>query len=110
MTPLPPSVKIGYSRYTIVDWAPRASISADRYGECDITCREIRVSTVQGWSKAANTLLHEILHAVWYHQALHDSDDQERCVTSFANGLSMVWVDNPDVIAWINAGLTSGDY
>lgn len=105
--PLPPFVKVGYRRYKIVEWNPSQAVSADRYGECDHTMHEIRLTLMHGWTKAANTLLHEILHAVWAMQALHDKDEEERYVTSFANGLCSVWSDNPDVIRWIDGGITS---
>lgn len=105
--PLPVSVKIGYRRFTIVDWNVRAAVGADRLGECDHSCSTIRVCTIYGWVKAANTLLHEIMHAVWVSQALSDDDHEERYVLAISNGLSAMMVDSPDVMAWITEGLGS---
>lgn len=55
--------------------------------------------------EAANTLLHEILHACWYTAQIQDEDKEERTITAFANQLTQVWRDNPAVIAWIGGAL-----
>lgn len=104
---MPEFVKVGFRQYRIVEWSPRGAMAEGCSGQCDLTMAEIRVFTGLGWNKAANTLLHEVLHAVWYFHGLSDDDNQERYVNVIANGLSAVWVDNPDVITWINDGLRS---
>lgn len=110
MTPLPTSVKIGYQRFTIVDWDSRVAAGARQYGQCDHASATIKVCTMYGWVNAANTLLHEIMHAVWTAQALDNDDHEERYVLAFSNGLSAMMVDSPEVMAWITEGLASGKY
>jgi len=108
-SPMPASVKIGHLKYKIVEWAPRESVSADRYGECSHAEQVIRVTRMFGRPKQASTLLHEIIHAIWAMWSIHDGDNEERTVGMLEKGLAAVWVDNPDVFAWIGAGLTAPD-
>lgn len=98
----PHSVKIGYRTYRIIDWNDREAMATQRYGEHSDFEAVIRVSRLAGDIKAANTLLHELMHALWRIQVLGDSEEEERCVTALANGLCGVWVDNPEVWAWID--------
>ena len=98
---LPASVKIGYRVYKIVEWTASQGAAANKYGECSHVMREIRVDLTHGMREGANTLLHEIVHAicsVWYQS---ENDKEERTVSLISNGLSTVWVDNPDVMEWI---------
>ena len=105
---LPASVKVGRRVYAIEEWDVRGAVGADRYGECAHTEATIRICTIYGQAQAASTLLHEILHAVWAMWRLRDDDNEERTVGALENGIATVWLDNPQVFAWIGAGLASG--
>ncbi len=106
---LPAAVKVGRRVYAVEDWNIRGAVGADRYGECSHTEATIRVCTAYGRHQAAATLLHEILHAVWCMWRLRDDDNEERTVGALENGIATVWVDNPQVFAWIGAGLACGE-
>ena len=41
-----------------------------------------------------NSVLHELLHAVWDHFNL-PQEDEEKCVTAMANGITELFVRNP---------------
>lgn len=107
---LPASVKVGYRVYRIEHWAPRSAAGSNRYGECSHAENVIRVDLSYGLVKAANTLLHELLHACCFVMRFDDKDDEERTVGALSNALTGIWVDNPDVIAWIDFALKSGDH
>lgn len=97
----PKSVKVGWATYRIVEWTPPQGMSKRRYGECSNIEKEIRIDVCHGAAQTAHTLLHEILHAVcniWWRE---EDDKEERTVEIIANGLSTVWRDNPEVMAWI---------
>ena len=98
---LPVSVKIGYRHYVIEHWKGRVGIQAGRFGECDTSLAIIRVD--DGWSKekAANTLLHEIMHAIFFEYNMCDEDDEERIVCTMSNALITVMTDNPIVSLYI---------
>ena len=105
MTALPTVVRVGYRDYAIIEWDRKDAASSDRYGECDKANAIIRVSTDYGALKAANTLLHEVLHACFDVAAIEGDDPEERTVTSLANVLAQVIRDNPDLVAYLTAAL-----
>jgi hypothetical protein len=102
---LPKSVRIGYRDYTIENWASNMAAGAHRYGECDKMNGIIRVDTQFGPVKAANTLLHEIMHACCDIGEREDADNEERTVSVLAGTLTQVWRDNPDLVAFMSQAL-----
>lgn len=107
--PVPPFVKIGWRTYRIEVWSPRQGISANRYGETAFSEGRISIDLQYGTRQAAQTLLHEIFHGVHEAWKLAVGDEEERIVSAFGCGMSTVWRDNPDVLAWIGRHLVSGD-
>lgn len=103
---LPKYVKVGAWDYTIVEFAHVDAACSSRFGDCRTNDKRIRVDLVWGRRKAAHTLLHEILHAVYYEWSMQKEDDEERLVDILASGLAAVWRDNPAVMQWIAEGLT----
>lgn len=101
---LPKSVRVGYLDYTIEHWTAQDASSAARYGECATMLQRIRVDTQFGLVRAANTLLHEILHASCnqgsYNSIEHPTEEQT--VSQLADVLIQIWQDNPDVMEWIS--------
>ena len=89
-------VKIGYQIYTIemVDGMD------DLDGDCDADAAVIRIdkNQAQPW-RLTNTVIHELLHAVWdqWCDATLDDDTQERIVSGIANGLTAILADNPEI-------------
>ena len=104
---LPATVKVGYRTYRIEIWDTLEAMGANRYGECSHTARCIRVDVRHGPVQAAETLLHEILHAVWTIQMLKDDDGEERAVSAVSNGLTAVWIDNPGLLEWFSSHVTA---
>lgn len=97
---LPKSVRVGYATYKIEEWPVELANAAARHSECDKLNHIIRVRTDMKACETANSLLHEILHAIWNVGAI-DSGDEEKCVTIFANQLIQIMQDNPVVMDWI---------
>lgn len=50
----------------------------------------------------ADTLIHEIMHAIWYQRGLQDSDTEERIVAAMASGFAEVLARNPDVRRYLS--------
>jgi hypothetical protein len=65
----------------------------------------ILVDTTQSKVYVADTLFHEILHAVWFVWDIHDRDAEERTIRSASTGMMAVWRDNPGVFRWIDRQL-----
>lgn len=51
------------------------------------------------------TVLHELMHALWHHRALPNRPKEERVVGNLSLGLTQVFQDNPWLLEWIRFGL-----
>lgn len=50
---------------------------------------------------AAQTVVHEVLHALFYVQGIEQGDSEERIVGALARGLVQVFRDNPGLVPWL---------
>ena len=73
-------------------------------GSCNRDHQKIVVSTTQPLDNVKDTLLHEVLHAVDYCMATKLTEDQ---VAALATGLLAVFLDNPALMEFLNAGSTA---
>ena len=92
-------IKIGYRNYKIDVWPDSFASTEDAEGEFFAKEGKIGVkgSTI-GSAHGANTILHEVLHAISYQYSISDTlkeHKEEKIVNTFANGLMSVFVDNP---------------
>jgi hypothetical protein len=55
--------------------------------------------------KAADTLLHEAGHAIYWTYGVSDADEEERVVGIFATAWAQVFRDNPWLLAWVGRAL-----
>ena len=97
------TVRIGYREYTI-SFVKRFT-DGDHIGECENPAKhthakgKIRIKAGQEPVEKANTIMHEINHAIAYTYGLNLSDDmEERVVTAFTNGLIAFIRDNPKFV------------
>jgi hypothetical protein len=89
-------LRIGYQVYKLEGHEDLGDICGDT--DCDRAV--IRYTTTEEPHRMANTILHEVLHAVWEQMglnALMNDEIQEQVCTSLANGLSQVYFQNPDL-------------
>lgn len=105
MTDLPKTIRVGYRDFAVKPMTAYEAQSVNRFGECDVRNGVIKVCTEYGAAKAANTLLHEVLHAAWFVGYLDGHTDEEPAVGTLANVLSEVWRDNPEFIAFMSESL-----
>ena len=74
---------------------------AGKRGLCDTNARTITLNgSADDEPLAADTVLHEILHALCWHYHLDLGDAEERVVTCLATGLAQVMSDNPELADW----------
>jgi hypothetical protein len=101
---LPTSVIVGYRTYAIEELSVERSDADDIVGLHHNHPPKIEVRT-EGIAPedAANTLLHEILHACWEVGNLPKRASEEKAVHMLSNQLAQVWRDNPQVVAWVTA-------
>lgn len=95
---LPSEITVGHQIYTIKPTDEAWLRDSNKYGHCD--SMELVIAVVnKGLSdtQIINTLVHEILHALWREYNLPD-EYEEHIVTCVANGLCQVLRDNPEVV------------
>ena len=68
----------------------------------------IRLSTAQSMAAERDTLLHEVLHAVWYVMGVEppaetSADFEEYVVARMATGVLCILRDNPKLITFLTA-------
>ena len=55
--------------------------------------------------QAADTLLHEVLHAVWHIAGMNHKDGEERLVATLATQLCAVVRQNPNLVSFLQGAL-----
>lgn len=98
---MPTSVRVGGATYKLVV----AAIEGDdpEYGNCDTHTQVITISNNQTAQSAGDTVLHEILHAIWNESGLAfiKRPDEETVVRITSTWLRMVLLDNPAIHRFI---------
>lgn len=92
-------LRVGYRNYVVRPMTVSEVILESRVGECNPGTGVLRVATAGkygefGPEEVADTLLHEVLHAVWRERGLAE-EDEESTVTNLAHGLISLMRDNP---------------
>lgn len=98
---IPKQVKVGPHQVSIAF----VGELEDCFGDYDKHKERIRVDTNISDTQIADTLLHEILHAVHYIYGIKDEHEEEQIVTVTATALSQVIQDNPKVMKFITSKL-----
>ena len=100
----PMAVKIGANVYTITYQDETIhSPEGERIGEISYINRTITVVNQQCIVDMADTLLHEIIHAILEHFGYCDKKLKPEVVANLVSrGLIMVFVDNPDLLVWLS--------
>lgn len=72
------------------------------YGRVNLSKGIIRIDDPQPPFVVVDATLHEILHAVWAERRLPERPSEERAVTALAQGLAIVFRDNPGLLGYID--------
>jgi len=100
---LPKLIKIGPYDFTVELVPDLRDESGELHGQC---CRDINVirinSTTTNEQLRAETLWHEILHAIWGVFHLKTRAGEEKAVSTLATGTVMVLRDNPNLRKYLN--------
>lgn len=101
-TRLPKYVKIGPFIFSINSRSENWGNEHDCQGLCHTEHHEIDVvieNRTAGF--VLDTLIHEVQHAIWWAMDLKEEDKEEEVVHRLATGWSMVYVDNPSFLEFI---------
>lgn len=100
--------KIVYLGYRDLNLKRSPTMGNEEYGHFDSVKGIISISTGRHPHEEANTVLHEILHAMLNLSAdpvTEKEEVEERLVTVLANQITELWRRNPDLIAYLDAKL-----
>lgn len=99
---LPLFMRVGPFDFCITKWTPAQAQGAQRFGECSPCEQEIRIqSNMTSSPKAADTFLHETLHALYWVADLGDGEKEEHVVGHLSSGLVQLYRDNPWLLTWL---------
>lgn len=108
---LPSSIRVGPYPFAIKTASLEQMTDASgesHWGECDTATYLITImDEYPSPARAVDTVLHEISHAIYHVFCLDDDEKEERVVTAMGRGLTLVFLDNPALVAWISRTLSS---
>ena len=100
------NIKIGYRDYKIKNLDSIVSKCNEINGQFLASDGMIALSSTEDNISHANTLIHEILHAIVYQWGIDvDDKEEEKICNTLANGLTTVFVDNPSLLSYLQKQL-----
>ena len=112
-------IKIGYEDIAInvIDFKVNDKKDESVLGEYDSTNAKIDIQERQNARSEANTLLHEVIHAVVYQTGLNSEgnvlskeENEELTVNAISNSLSQVFRDNKWFLPYLQTQLVNGKF
>jgi len=105
---LPRSVQIGPVVYTI-EHNQRVTNATNCWGRIDYHAQTISLDPNQQPDHLAVTLLHEVLHGIWFYGHLAGFEgDVEKTLAALAPALLDTFRRNPDLVVYLMEGGTAG--
>ena len=106
---IPQSIKIGYRDYKLEKWKQTVASANEAHGQFFAKEGIIGYTDEEKGVSHANTILHEILHAVVYQWNIELGEkEEETLVNSLTNGLVTVFVDNPELMDYLKIKIKEG--
>lgn len=100
---VPKKVLIGIHTYTISFHKDlKSETGDDMYGACYKALKQIKLSLDYTSHKVSETLLHELLHAIWYEYNIPDKTPEEKAVHMISYGFTKMMMDNPKLKTYFN--------
>ena len=98
---VPTHIKLGYRTLVI---EPKIM---DDFGEYVNNENKILYNSKQTPPELVNTIIHELLHAIWQDRVAELVSDkkEETIVNALANGLMTLLCDNPDMLKFLTDGM-----
>lgn len=108
---LPEHVKVGLYTYEIIEADDEFSkvTGEEVHGLCVPHTNQIYVRLTGNKVIDADTLWHEIKHALWHLFSLRDNDDEERIVATLSSGELMILRDNPELFEFLMDVVTESE-
>lgn len=102
------TIKVLYQVNKLIPVESRDADKREIQGQYHAKEQEIDYDQSLRPDEKANTILHEVLHALVYTMSIKfkDHDQEESVVNSMSNGIITVLKDNPDFLGWLKDVLT----
>lgn len=100
-------MRVGAFDFLIIDWDSPSANAERSFGVCIPGNQTIKVDSSVHPMKVADTLIHEINHAIWWAYNMYDEDKQERTVATMATAWTQIYRDNPEILAFIQQQVAS---
>lgn len=100
MKPPPATVKVGPHEFRVVVVPDDVLINVGKAGSCDAQGGVIAIDGRQTKSQLADTLLHELTHAM-LDVLDFEAADEERICLALGPGLLALLRDNPALVKWL---------
>ena len=105
---IPEKIKIGYKEYRLEKWKQTVASANEAQGQFFAKEGIIGYTDYEKGVSHANTLLHEIIHAIVYQWNIDVGEKEETIVNGLTNGLTTVLVDNPKLIDYLKKNIKEG--
>jgi len=106
---IPEKIKVGYRDYKLEEWKQTVASANEAQGQFFSKEGVIGYTADEKGVSHANTLIHEILHAIIYQWNMDlDEKIEEHVVNGLTNGLTTVLVDNPKLIDYLKDKIKEG--
>ena len=106
---IPEKIKVGYKEYKLEKWKQTIANAGDAHGQFFAKEGIIGYTSEETGVSHANTILHELIHAIIYQWNIElDEKAEEHLVNGVTNGLTAVFVDNPNLIDYLKIKIKEG--
>ena len=106
---IPEKIKIVYRDYNLEEWKQTVASANEAQGQFFAKEGVIGHTAEETGVSHANTLIHEILHAIIYQWNMDlDEKVEELVVNGLANGLTTIFVDNPQLLDYFKEKIKEG--
>jgi len=106
---IPEKIKVGYRNYKLEEWKQTVASANEAQGQFFSKEGVIGYTADEKGVSHANTLIHEILHAIVYQWNMElDEKTEESVVNGLANGLTTIFVDNPKLLDYFKEKIKEG--
>jgi len=95
-------IRIGPYDWKVTYFGKDEYMKRECFGRTDELAMELEICDAFTNQSTANTMLHEIFHALWFaHNMKSKEGEEETSVAALATGMTQVFKDNPDLIKWL---------
>ena len=106
---IPDKIKIGYRDYKLEEWKQTVASANDAHGQFFAKEGIIGYTVEEKGVSHANTIIHECLHGIIYQWNMDLEEKVEELVVSgLANGLTTIFVDNPELVDYLKTKIKEG--